>query len=404
MKKWISRIFLLSALGIFLGAASFIKAQSCSNESECQNLIQQYTAKLQELGTQANTLSNQIAQFNVQIALTTAKIDQTQEQIKMLGGRIDQLETSLGSLTSAFSERAVETYKMSRSNEPAYLLLNAKNLNDVISSFHYLAKIQEADRNLMIRLQKAQNTYKGQKVEQEDLAAKLADQKALLNSQKIAKANLLAVTKNDEVKYQTLLSQARNALASLSGYAESVGISLIPHQELSDGWGKYLNQRDSLWGNVVMNNSYDCTDLKGNKVPCTIARVGCLITSYAMVVSHFGGSISPADVAVNPSSFYSTTAYFNNPGPSANGHSATRLDNPSLDQLRNALSSGGVVVAGLSMNGGPYPNHYSDHWVVLRSVDGDSFRINDPEYPGAMNVSLKDHYSGWTIIQANVYN
>ena len=56
------------------------------------------------------------------------------------------------------------------------------------------------------------------------------------------------------------------------------------------------------------------------------------------------------------------------------------------------------------MNGGPAPEHYSDHWVVLRSVDGDSFKINDPEYPGAMNVSLKDHYSTWTIIQAKIYN
>lgn len=214
MKKWIKRIFLLLALGIFLGATSFIKAQSCestcsSGDSEClSKRIADCQSKVDSYHGQANTLSNQIAQFDYQIKLAVLKITQTEEQIVMLGGRIDQLETSLGSLTNAFSERAVETYKMSRSNEPAFLLLNAKNLDDVISSFHYLAKIQEADRNLMLRLQKAQNTYKGQKVEQEDLAKKLADQKRLLDTQKAAKATLLKETKNNEAKYQSLLTQA----------------------------------------------------------------------------------------------------------------------------------------------------------------------------------------------------
>ena len=105
---------------------------------------------------------------------------------------------------------------MSRSNEPAFLLLNAKNLTDVISSYHYLAKIQEADRNLMIRLQKAQNTYKGQKIEQETLSKQLVDQKRLLDSQKVAKANLLTVTKNNEKKYQDLLKEAQEELNSLA--------------------------------------------------------------------------------------------------------------------------------------------------------------------------------------------
>ncbi len=125
-----------------------------------------------------------------------------------------------------------------------------------------------------------------------------------------------------------------------------------------------------------------------------------------MVSSHFGGSIIPADVATNPSNFWSGTALFNKPGPSANGHSAEDVDNPynqGNQNLKDALNAGATIIAGLSKDGGPYPNHYSDHWVVLRSVDGDSFKINDPLYANAMNVSLSDHYSGWTIIQAKIY-
>jgi len=76
----------------------------------------------------------------------------------------------------------------------------------------------------------------------------------------------------------------------------------------------------------------------------------------------------------------------------------------SIQELRDELNLGKSIIVGLSNNGGTYPDHYSDHWVVLRSVDGDSFRINDPAYSGAMKVPLNDHYAGWTIIQAKIYN
>lgn len=125
-----------------------------------------------------------------------------------------------------------------------------------------------------------------------------------------------------------------------------------------------------------------------------------------MVASHFGGSVLPSDVATNSNNFWVGTALFLKPGPSANGHSAEDVDNPyqqGNQNLKDALNANAVVIAGLSKDGGPYPQHYSDHWVVLRAVDGDSFKINDPLYAGAMNVSLNDHYSGWTIIQAKIY-
>lgn len=397
-------LFLLSALIILFGAASSrINAQTCSSAQECNDLIQQYTDQINALQGQAKTLKNQIAQFDAQINLTVLKIADTQNKIQLLGGRIDQLETSLNDLTKAFTSRAVETYKLSRFEDNFTFLLSASDVNDAVERFHYLQKIQTEDQNLLEKLQTAQTTYQGQKSDQEDLQAQLKMQQSSLTAQKTAKANLLAQTQGSEARYQTLLAQARAALAALSSYAQSVGITLIPHQDLSDGWGKYFNQRDENWGNTVMNGSNDCS-IGGKQAPCTIALVGCLITSYAMVVSHYGGGIIPPDVALNPSNFYLSTALFNSPGPSANGHSANDVSNPSLDDLRNALNSGKSVIAGLSVNGGPYPQHYSDHWVVLRSVDGDSFKINDPEYPGAMNVSLKDHYGSWTIIQAKIYN
>jgi peptidoglycan hydrolase CwlO-like protein len=401
-------LFTVFLVLLLLGTRYVLAQESCdsacdSNASDYQTCLTNLTNlcqnKVSQLQGQANTLANQIAQFNAQIKLAVLKINQTQAQIDLLGGRIDQLEISLNDLTKAFSARAVETYKLSRFESNFFFILSATDISDATQRFHYLQKIEEEDRNLLQKLTEAQTTYQGEKQDQETLQFQLKTQQANLNSQKTAKNNLLVATQNSETKYQSILARAQAALASLANYAESVGISLIPHKDLSDDWGKYYNQRDENWGGLLINGQGS-----GCSGACSVAKVGCLVTSYAMVTSHYGGSLTPGDVALNSGDFFPGTALFNSPGPSANGHGVTDYNDPSIQQLKDALDSGKVVIAGLSINGGPASTHFSDHWVVLRSVDGDSFKINDPEYPGAMNVSLRDHYSSWTIIQAKIYN
>jgi len=189
----------------------FFAAQTVAGKTveELQKEIETYQQELSRLSSQSKTLSNQIAQFDAQIRLTTLKISQTEEKIVLLGGRIDQLETSLNALSNAFSSRAVETYKMARVGDSFLILISAPDLTGAVSRFHYLQKIQQADSDLLSRLQAAQITYQGEKVDQETLQKQLGEQKKTLDSQKIAKAYLLAVTRNDEKKYQQLLAQAR---------------------------------------------------------------------------------------------------------------------------------------------------------------------------------------------------
>jgi peptidoglycan hydrolase CwlO-like protein len=216
-------VFFLIPIVTFLLFARSIQAQNCDSSCPSGDMgcvtsrIADCTSKISTLQSQANTLSNQIAQFNAQIELTTLKIDQTKEQIVLLGGRIDQLEVSLDSLTEAFSSRAVETYKMARLGDPVFFLLSAPDLSEAVSRFHYLERIQESDRGLLQRLQTAQTTYQGQKADQEELQKQLVKQQSDLNSQKAAKATLLAATKNDEKKYQQLLAQARAEYEAIQG-------------------------------------------------------------------------------------------------------------------------------------------------------------------------------------------
>lgn len=209
-------ILLVLLAPTFLGKLGVL-AQACTGIGNVTERINCYEDELSKLGAQSKTLSNQIAQFDAQIRLTTLKIAQTEEKIALLGGRIDQLEGSLDSLSNAFSSRAVETYKMARVGDPLLLIVSAPDLSEAMSRFHYLQRIQEADRDLLTRLQSAQNTYKVEKTDQEELQDELEKQKANLDRQKKEKAALLAVTKNDEKKYQQLLASARAELAVTLG-------------------------------------------------------------------------------------------------------------------------------------------------------------------------------------------
>jgi len=221
--------FFISTSILFLGSVVFVRAQTCDSscsqgDASClSKVISDCGSKISTLQGQANTLKNQIAQFDAQIKLTTLKIAQTQDKIALLGGRIDQLGDSLASLNTAFSSRAVETYKLSRFENNFALILSASDMTDAVSRLHYLQKIQEEDRNLLEKLQTAQTTYEGQKADEEDLQKQLKTQQANLTAQKTAKNNLLAVTKNDEKKYQSLLSKALAEMEAIQSIVAGLG-------------------------------------------------------------------------------------------------------------------------------------------------------------------------------------
>ena len=207
-------------------------AQAQTSEETLEKLseeIGQYEAEIGRLKSQASTLSNQIAQYDAQIRLTGLKIEETEEKIALLGGRIGQLEESLNALTKAFVSRAVQTYKIARLHQPYLILVSAEELNDAVASFHYLQKIQEADRGLLLRLEEAQITYKEERVDQKELQNDLEGQKTVLGAQKAAKSQLLVQTRNDEKSYQNLLAAARaefeaiQAIIAGQGEEEAVG-------------------------------------------------------------------------------------------------------------------------------------------------------------------------------------
>jgi peptidoglycan hydrolase CwlO-like protein len=393
MKRYGKKLlFLLLAPILLLSIINVARVRACSNEQECSDLIKQYTDQISKLQGQASTLKNQIAQFDAQIKLTTLKIADTQNKIAQLGGRIDQLEVSLNDLTTAFSSRAVETYKLSKFENNFSFIMSASDINDAVTRFHYLEKIQEADRSLLEKLQEAQTTYIGEKQSQETLQGELKKQQANLNSQKAAKNSLLTATKNDESKYQSLLSQARAQLAAFRSFVASQGgASILSNQTKCGSWGCYYNQRDGQWGNMEMGIS-----------GVSMADAGCLVTSVAMVAKHYGKNIKPSDLASNVAVFYANTAYMNDSW-SAAGISVSRSKySVSSGKIDSELAAGRPVIVGLY---GTF--NAPQHFIVIKSKDGDKYIMEDPFMENGGGDSgdgrpLTDKYSFSDIVRVDV--
>lgn len=248
----LSSLFLLSSVFVPRITTHEVLANEEQRKEELEAQIREYQEKIKVLSEKALTLTNQVQQFDAQIRITELKINQTEQQVELLTGRITQLSASLEDLLEAFRSRALETYKMSRVSEGTLALVSSQNLNLALSRYHYLRRIQTADRDLLSRLSKAQDGYASQKDELEALNKVLGVQKEDLDSKKEAKARLLSVTKNDEKKYQQLLASARSEFDAIQAIIagrgdESEAGHVSEGQKIASliGWNEWKEGKES---------------------------------------------------------------------------------------------------------------------------------------------------------------
>src|SRR3989344_4911112 len=242
-------IFLLLPLSLLIFSTTRIHGVSleeCENDSsaninECIDLFSQ---KIDELGNQKNTLASQIAQYDTQIKVTQLKIseatntiEQLEKEIGILGFRIGYVSESIGRLEELVKKRIVATYQQSFTSN-LELILASDDFADVMLRLQYLKQVQENDRRILASLQETRSNYANQKDEREVKQAAIEENKnklevlsASLDAQRNDKESFLAVTKNDEVRFQRLLSQAQAERAIVFGGGTDVFMRDVKQNE-----------------------------------------------------------------------------------------------------------------------------------------------------------------------------
>ncbi len=368
-------------------------SQPASNQSlqDLENQIHDLENKISDLQGQERTLSDQISYYDTQMKVTTLRIAETKGQIDDLENNIEitstkiaTLEGSLNQVGNVLLERILATYKVG-SVQPLQLLMSSKSLSDFVMKESYLRIVQDHDKELMIQVQMTKVNFTEQKQILEDKQAKLKALQTQLEAytkqladEETSKKRLLAETQGSEENYQRLLSAAKAQLAGFSNFvANQGGASILSGQTSCDSWGCYYNQRDSQWGNTALNHTQ-----------YTIASDGCLITSMAMVITHYGHKVTPLDINNNPSNFASYYPAYLLYTISVNGVTASRIG----AQIDSILSSSHPVIVGLYAYGGT-------HFVVLTSGSNGNYKMNDPFIENGHNISFSDHYSVGSIFE-----
>ncbi len=362
-------------------------------QQDLQNRINDLENKVKEKQGQVRTLSSQIAAMDNQIKLTELRISSTKHQIVAISGdiqtatkKIETLEKSLENLTKILVNRVVATYEVG-SIPPFQMLLSSDNASDFLSRLDYIKIAQENDKKLVFATQQAKNDYVTQKNIFEDKKKKVEALKGQLEAytkqltvDKQNRQRLLTETQGDEANYQRLLAQAEAQLRAFSNFTASRGgASILSNQTSCDDWGCYYNQRDSQWGNNALNHTQ-----------YTLASDGCLVTSMAMVYTHYGyRGVTPQTINSIPENFASYYPAWLKYAITADGRSSNRV----RDAINSNLSAGHPVVVGISYDGGPI----ADHFVVLISGSDGNYKMNDPFEPNGRNIPFSDYYSVGSI-------
>lgn len=214
----ISKIFYF--ICAFFLVAGIINAQE-ANTGEIDARINELKAKIAELQGKENTLSTQIAKYNSQITLKTlsinsikATIAKLQQEADQLADEIERLETMLTKRTELFISRIPESYKR-KSVSQFGMVLFSDNLSDFLNRIKYISDVQSQDMLLLTQLKKTQNNFSERKALREQKKQQQEEQKLQLELEtkelEILKKDrqiLLTQTRNSEVEYQKLLSQA----------------------------------------------------------------------------------------------------------------------------------------------------------------------------------------------------
>jgi peptidoglycan hydrolase CwlO-like protein len=229
-------LFLLFGYSVIrlLGYSSPVHADQIE---DLNNQIKQYEEKIKELSGQRQTLAATINYLNSQISLTQTRIAKTQAELVILekdiddlGNRIADLNTSLDDLSQILVRHVRGTYSQSRLNDPVYLFFTSRGFTEFINRYQYLKAVQNNDKKIMKAMEASRQNYDIQKTlkeqkqqEVENLNSILKQQQNKLSNQQTEKQKLLELTKNDEKRYQQLLSQAKAELAAIQNIVAGFG-------------------------------------------------------------------------------------------------------------------------------------------------------------------------------------
>jgi len=214
--------FLIFNFTAFAAEIDDLRLQIESKQGEIQQLEKQIAAYKEQIKNQqstASTLSKQVANMEAQIRKLQAEIQLTQTQISAASLKIEGLKIDINARNIEIQKqkdnlsetiRAINDFDQETSIS---LVLKNENFSDFLNQMQFVESLQQGlqakldeIKTLKKELEGKKNDIEEQKSALENFRNELSGKNLVLASQKDDKEDLLVQTKNQEKKYQTILS------------------------------------------------------------------------------------------------------------------------------------------------------------------------------------------------------
>jgi peptidoglycan hydrolase CwlO-like protein len=393
-----SAVFLLSIpyTHVRADSAGDIQTQIDAHNQQIAALsasIAKYQAQLDTLGKQKTTLQSTISsltlsqqKISANLQITQNKIASANLELKQLGSAIGNKENQISSDNSAVASSIKEIYERENSTF-IETVLGADQLPDAWIAIDEAGQLMRALTSNVQDLASAKavltnnrSTVAATQKELTTLQKSLTTEQRSLAASKAQQQSLLSQTKNSESNYQKLLATAKAQLASFSTFTTGAGGSgLLANRTVCDDWGCYYSQRDTAWGNISLSGTQE-----------RLAADGCLVTSMAMVLTHYGyKDVTPLTINSDPGNF-SAVGGLLLATVNVDGVSATRV----AATIDATLASGNPAIVGIKAYGGT-------HFVVLVSGSKGKYVMRDPYLANGKDVNFTSSYAIKSIYEVN---
>lgn len=181
--------------------------------AEYNEAIKNHKARESTLAKQINNLQTQINRLIAEVKLTQTKISSANLKIEQLSNDITTKNTQITRQKNNIAETMRVIYEYDQET-PLGLVLKNDNFSDFLNQTQSIETLQtdlaenlNEIKNLKSQLEAQKSDYESQKNQLEDLRDELNGKNLALDNQKDQKEDLLIQTKNQEKKYQQIMTE-----------------------------------------------------------------------------------------------------------------------------------------------------------------------------------------------------
>jgi peptidoglycan hydrolase CwlO-like protein len=325
--------------------------------------------QISNLNGQISQAESAISQTNSQISDTTSKIADLESQIKVQEDNLAQEKEKM--------HKVINSWYMEGDGGGLFeSMLSSNSISEVTTKEQYYESIRQEISGMIDEINKLKDQLKIQKEEQE---ARMSELNGLKDSQTQQQKSL----QSNQIMKNRLLNDTTAAISDLQAQQKVAEQKIAEIQRninalsSTKSWG---TQIVSSGGGLPVPSYYQTGNytILGNASDprINVNNYGCLITSFAMIASYYGNSVTPTSIALNPANF-DNEGYLRGGAPFGIGVYTSRV--ASWSEVDNELDNNRPVIASIYLPSvGAINQDGSSHFIVIKGKSGSKYLMNDP--------------------------